>query len=264
MSSRDDILEGAVRQLREASNPGAGERGRILAIVQRRVDSPTPPAPERALRAGLAAALGVAESSRLRRQLLVWGCALGLAGFAIGVGVGFGVGQGSVVVPPPAPDPTPVQPAPTAAPPPALDAPESPGEPPLVEPSPPAVRLQPKPRAKPRARVSAAIIEPKPPTPLTLAEALELLQRAERALYADNAAWALSLLDRLDERTPRALLHEERIATRILAWCADGQIEKAERLASQARKEAPTSIYGAILERACGGARLPGTHSPRP
>jgi hypothetical protein len=280
MTSGDDRLDGALRQLREASNPSSDERTRILAAVQRvgspplapaaRVVAPTPP-------------LGVGRlgsSSMLRRKLLIGGLSLGLATFGIGVGVGVGLGGRSPVVPPPELAPVPAQAAPAAAPAPAAVVPELRarelpralglrGEPALLEPAtstrapPRAVQRRPTPQPKPRAAANAALVRPAP-SPLSLAEALELLQRAERAIYSDNAAWAVSLLDQLDERAPRDMLHEERIATRILAWCADGQVENAERLASQAREEAPTSIYGAVLERACNGDRLPAAHSPRP
>jgi hypothetical protein len=192
------------------------------------------------------------------------------------VGVGFGLSRSGGVVsgdaPAPELDAAPVQAAPAAAPAPALDSPEpqilpAPSEPVITPPA----RQQPKPRAKPRARPSPALAAPVPRRSLSLAEALDLLHRAERAIYSDNAAWALSLLDELDERAPPALLQEERIATRILAWCADGQVESAERLARQALEEAPSSIYGALLERACDSdegaeppSALPRAHSPRP
>jgi hypothetical protein len=269
MSSREDILDGALRQLREASNPGADERARILAAVRALGTSSAPAAP-RALpgetpRLGVRP-LGVGQGSMLRHEWLVWGFAFGLATFGIGVGigVGFGLGRGAVAVRPPELDPTPLPaapPAPPAAPRPSVAAPEPRFHERPTEP--PAMRRQPKQRPKPRPPTNATLAQPAPGA-LTLAEALELVHRAERAIYSDNAAWALSLLDQLDERAPRDMLHEERIATRILALCADGQVDSAERLASQARDEAPASIYGALLERACNGARVPAQHSPRP
>jgi hypothetical protein len=164
----------------------------------------------------------------------------------------------------------PVQAAPAATPMPSVVAPEPlrdelPAEPRRLVHAPPplAVRRQPKPRPKPRALSNPTLVQPAS-SPLTLAEALQLLHRAERAIYSDNAAWAVSLLDQLDERAPPTLLHEERVATRVLAWCADGQVERAETLARQAREQAPASIYGALLERACDSVRLPTTHSQRP
>jgi hypothetical protein len=59
------------------------------------------------------------------------------------------------------------------------------------------------------------------------------------------------LLDDLDARAARPLLREERLATRVLALCRDGQVDAAERLANAARNETPGSIYGALLQRAC-------------
>jgi hypothetical protein len=272
MSSRDDTLDDALRQLREASNPSADERARILAALQGLGTSPMPAAPERAL-SGPTRRLGVGRfgagrRSVLGRRLLGWGVALGLATFGIGVGVGFGLGRVGAVVPPPELAPIPMPAAPAATPAPSVAAPQPPGHelrtaPPRLAsvPPPPAVQRRPKPRPKARAPSDGPPAQPAP-SQLTLAEALQLLHRAERAIYSDNAAWAVSLLDQLDERAPRGLLHEERLATRVLALCADGQVEGAKQLARQAREEAPTSIYGAILERACDSVRIPTTHAP--
>ena len=281
MTSGDDRLDGALRQLREASNPSPDERTRILAAVRRVGSLPIAPAervpaPTPALGVGR---LGVGSSSMLRRKLLIGAFALGLATFGIGVGFGFGLGRGNRA-PPPALDSRPALAVSFAAPAPSVvaaeprphelpRADERRGEPLLLVPATPprapprAVQRRPKPRPQPRAPANAELVRPTP-SPLTLARALELLHRAERAIYSDNAAWAVSLLDQLDEQAPRDMLHEERIATRILAWCADGQVERAEQLASQARHEAPASIYGAILEHACDSVRVPTPHSPRP
>lgn len=304
MTHRFDILDGALRQLREASNPSAGERARMLAAVQRLgsnttapaaegapapVSAPTRvpvPAPSKPASTEELVAGRVEPSSLVTRKSLAWGLALGLAAFGAGMGIGVGVGidlgRGSVE-PPPA-HPLVSSPAAASVPAPSLAVPESPpaqgaahearplasrsdesrasasragsataeAAAPSPAPASAAARRQLEQRAKARARARPLATSAK--SPLTLAEALQLVHRAERAIYSDNAAWALTLLDDLDERAPRAMLHEERLATRILALCAGGQVESAERLASRARQEAPSSIYGSILERVCDSA----------
>jgi len=302
MTHRVDLLDGALHQLREASNPSAGERARILAAVQRlgsnttasaaegapapvpaptRVPGPAPWKSTEELVAGR-----VEPSSLLTRKSLAWGLALGLAAFGVGMGIGVGVGidLGRGSVEPPPEHPLASSPAVPSVPAPSLAVPESPlaqgaehearnrasrsdesrasasragsataeAAAPSPAPASAAARRQLEQRAKARARARPLATSAK--SPLTLAEALQLVHRAERAIYSDNAAWALTLLDDLDERAPRAMLHEERLATRILALCADGQVESAERLASRARQEAPSSIYGSILERVCDSA----------
>ena len=46
-----------------------------------------------------------------------------------------------------------------------------------------------------------------------------MLQRARRALNAENGRLALGIVEELDERFPKGLLVEERSATRILSLC---------------------------------------------
>ncbi|HTV19293.1 MAG TPA: hypothetical protein VMG12_11495 [Polyangiaceae bacterium] len=264
MTTRDDILAGALRQLREASNPSDAARRRVLASVQVSGSGGATLAAERLPPPG-AALSGPSRSSMVARRSLAGGLVLGLAAFGIGVGVGIGVGfglwRGSVDASSADAAPSPVLALPAPAP--GAPSASAPAEAPIaassLTPLTPAAPPQRASRPKPRARASAARIE-RVASSISLSEALQLLHRAERAIYSGNAAWAVSLLDDLDERAPAALLHEERVATRILAWCGDGQVERAEQLASQARKEAPSSIYGAILERPCA-ARVPASSS---
>jgi hypothetical protein len=249
MTSRDDTLDGALRQLRDASNPSADDRARTLTAVRGLGSPPVTPRTEPPVHA-----TGARATSK---PWAAWGLALGLVAFTAGFGLGRGSvgGAAPVLAPVPAPSAPAVPgvenvPVIAAAPATVESTPETHPEPrlPLVEP-PARARTRPS-RPRPRASPSPVLGEPATTT-LGLAEALRMLHRAERAIYSNKAAWAISLLDELDERAPATLLHEERIATRVLALCADGQVETAEQLAARARREAPGSIYGALLLRAC-------------
>jgi hypothetical protein len=266
MSPQDDKLESALLQLRAASNPRVGAKANILAAL--RASSGRPPLGTDELPAPEVNVQRPASSPRAlqllkpARQPLAWGLALSLAMFS----AGFGVGRSSVEQRSPAGEAMvsdgAAARAPLPDPPVALErhvAPP-PEAPPTIE-KPIARLVAPEPaerggrrQLKRRAHTAAALSKPQV-EPLSLAEALQLLQRADRAIYSGEGAWALSLLDELDARAPRPMLREERLATRVLALCRDGQLDTAERLAKAARDETPGSIYGAMLERACKPAQ---------
>jgi hypothetical protein len=266
MNSQDDKLESALLQLRAASNPRVGAKAHILTALQAPSSQPRatdelPVRREPVRRPTLSR--GPMEMLKAARKPFAWSLALSLAMFA----AGFGVGRGSAELHSPGGEPAvsdgsasqarvldqPVAPeipveAPREA---RLVAEPSKSEverPVLREPSARAALLERQPKR--RARSAAALSKPAP-SPLSLAEALQLLQRADRAIYSGDPAWAISLLDELDARAAGSLLREERVATRVLALCRDGQVDAAERLANAARNETPGSIYGALLDRAC-------------
>jgi hypothetical protein len=200
------------------------------------------------------------------RQPLAWSLALSLAMFV----AGFGIGRGSAASRPPLEPTFSVLVPPTrvgdsrVAAEGTVELPETAGLPTLSREFKPALKASPKPtpnaarERRPRPRSPSTAVHSNPAqAEFSLAEALQRLRRAERAIYSGQAAWALALLDELDARAPRPMLREERIATRVLALCRDGQVDAAERLATAARGEAPESIYGALLERACDTARVP-------
>jgi hypothetical protein len=264
MSSQDDKLESALLQLRAASNPGAGAKAHILAALQ----TPSPlatdalPIPAALVRRATLSR-GPIELLKAVRKPLAWSLALSLAMFTAGFGIGrsgaqlrsparqLALGDTSTeqrrvldsAVAPEIPVEAPAE-ARVVAELSRLEAERPVAREPLARAR--SVERQPKRRARP-----AAVLSKPAQSPLSLAEALELLQRADRAIYSGEAAWALSLLDELDARAPRPLLREERVATRVLALCRDGQLDAAERLAHAARNETPGSIYGALLERGC-------------
>lgn len=253
MSEREDSLSRALQQLRDESNPHAMHKQRVLLALQGAPPRAAGPEPQ-----DTPYTPGISmlrrRAPRLSRLAVCGGVALGGALFA----AGFFLGRQSVGLPLETVD-APVVPAQQLAPATFAVAPAAQPEavsvaaPPVAAPSvavtpePVVARSSPKPRASASARPASA------PAALSLAEALQLLHRAERAIYAGNGAWALSLLDELDARAPRALLREERVATRVLALCRDGKVAEARQLASAARSESPDSIYGALLESGCNG-----------
>jgi hypothetical protein len=253
--TQNDSLVRALRDLRSVSNPGADQKARVLAAVRTgavpRAASPVDP-----MRRDEQHEPRALPATGAGKNLWLPGVLLGLALFGAGYGLGrnasgHGAGSGESS-------------SASASPPPHLElsvaAPSSGVEPSLEqEPkafeaapssSEPSLRADSRAR-RPRRLASDSPRSKSPRATLSLAEALRLLHRADRAIYSDQAPWALGLLDELDERAPRSMLREERIATRVLALCKDGETEHAVSLAREAQAEDPSSIYGALLERGC-------------
>lgn len=91
----------------------------------------------------------------------------------------------------------------------------------------------------------------------SLAVEVWMLQRARRALNAQNGELALGIVEELDQRFPRGVLMEERNATRILSLCALGRDADARRFTAAFLGEHPGSVYAARVRDSCGasGAR---------
>jgi hypothetical protein len=87
---------------------------------------------------------------------------------------------------------------------------------------------------------------------------LELLERADRAVRADNSALALALLAELDARYPRSTLLEERAAMELLAHCQARAADAGSR-AQRFLRTYPNSVY---LERASELCQHGATASP--
>lgn len=119
---------------------------------------------------------------------------------------------------------------------------------------------------EPEPRAAAGAVPPRavpprsarPQSPVTgqatnepLKEALRRLRRAQRALYDNEAARALAVLDDLDRRIAPAVLGEEREMTRILALCGTGELAEARALAERWVAAHPQSIYLARLHDSC-------------
>ncbi len=88
---------------------------------------------------------------------------------------------------------------------------------------------------------------------------LELLERAERSVRADNAALALSLLADFDAGYPHSKLIEERRAIEVMAHCQARATDGTAR-AERFLRAHPSSVYAERIKEAC---RL-GAVAPRP
>jgi len=105
------------------------------------------------------------------------------------------------------------------------------------------------PRAASQGRKGGAIATPKPES--SLAIELAMLQRARRALNADNGRLALGLVQELDERFPKGVLLEERSATRILSLCMLGRTEEARGFGRRFQERYPGSVYAERVRGSC-------------
>jgi hypothetical protein len=110
-------------------------------------------------------------------------------------------------------------------------------------------------RASRAARALAPRPAPPPPGDSAGGE-LALLQRAERAVRADNAALGLALIAELEAKYPRSKLLEERRAIELMAQCGAGATDGAAR-AERFLREQPRSIYAARIEKLCSARVTP-------
>jgi hypothetical protein len=103
-------------------------------------------------------------------------------------------------------------------------------------------------RSRPRTAALAASAPPRAPVPPSPEDELVVLQRAERAVRAGNAALALALTDELGRLRPRSPLIEERRAIELMAHCEAGASDASAR-AERFLRDHPSSVYvGRILE----------------
>lgn len=144
-----------------------------------------------------------------------------------------------------------------------------------VAPTPAAVRFEAVRFDEPRSTERAAPIEPEPvPVPVPAQrsgeraaratppraaatapnEELALLQRAERAVRADNAALALALIGELEARYPHSTLLEERSAIELLAHCRAGASD-ADARAARFLRQHPSSLYAGRVRELCPSER---------
>lgn len=117
-------------------------------------------------------------------------------------------------------------------------------------PAPPASPRQPaRADSAPRGR-SEARSQPRAVTSRDWRGELELLERAERAVRADNAALALALLGDFDVRYPESRLVEERAAVETMAHCQATAPDGGAR-AARFLNQHPRSLYRTRVEAVC-------------
>jgi hypothetical protein len=250
---RPHPAERLLEQARSAA-PVAGVRARVLAGLEQRIagDAGIDPAPASLLappfaRVPLAGSARVASTSASALAALRWasfGVAMGALGYWWGRHEGEEMSRAAPVVVA-APSVAPVAsvaavPAPEAAPVEVVAAAAAAPEP-VVAAAPRAARRATKPRAPSHDEL------------LTLAQALELVRRAEAELRAGDASGARVLLGELDRGAPARMLREERLAARALAACLDGDASGAERYELELAAENPSSMYRGRIESSCAG-----------
>ena len=90
-----------------------------------------------------------------------------------------------------------------------------------------------------------------PQETLSFAEVVERLEQAQRAERDLSPEVALRLLDELDAHADAAVLHQERLATRVLAACDVGDVAAAQRAARELETVEPGSVYASRLGSTC-------------
>jgi len=105
-------------------------------------------------------------------------------------------------------------------------------------------------RARAARRTPAAPAQPES----SLAVELAMLQRARRALNAENGRLALGIVEELDERFPKGVLVEERSATRILSLCQLERAAEAKQAARDFLERYPSSVYAERVRQSCAAS----------
>jgi hypothetical protein len=262
MTKLDATAEITLELAHGAREPSAAEKARNLAAIRARLGVVPVPSGAPVLRAG---APGAGARSPLRSALprvLSAAAITGVVGFLIGLNMGHalserasGITAAARVAAAPAvavaSPPTPVA-VPSPAPPVAEVSSnvEAPG------PQPAKARL--KSRSVKGGEGRAVRARPADSDPAFL-EAVRLLRRAQRAARTGDGAVGSSLLDQLDEHFPKDVLQEERQATRVLCWCASGEVERAQSLARELLEHNPRSIYARRIRQSCAASALEST-----
>jgi hypothetical protein len=248
---------------RLAAEPWSGSAGAVTHRTA--LDAPSHFA-RSAASGALAGVIGAVRGSRLG----MLGVGL-IVGAMVGGWFGFGLGRSSsttdgrntppapvadaVAAPPAAPEQSPAasDEAPAAAP----DAPE---------PGPPALGATPEQAAADadaarsralgasRARAARRAAAAPAQAESSLAIELAMLQRARRALNAENGRLALGIVEELDERFPKGVLVEERSATRILSLCQLERDAEAKQAAREFLERYPSSVYAERVRQSCAAS----------
>jgi hypothetical protein len=91
----------------------------------------------------------------------------------------------------------------------------------------------------------------RPPEQLSFRQVLDRLRRAERAERNGAPELALALLDEIDQGAARTVLREERLLTRVLALCDQGDVARARQRARELAGAQNDSIYASRLRESC-------------
>lgn len=271
--SLDELERAFIRAAQQELGPSAADRERHQAALLERLAVGGPRGGAAAggvlheARAGFAGATGRVRVGLHESRLSMLGVGL-VVGAVVGGWLGFGLGRSSSSAARPAASAS--APAePHATPPRELGAGEAEGVLPALdvlaadaaapsaapEPAAEATASEPDGRTTARARALAHRAPPPSKPESSLARELAMLQRARRALNADNGRLALGIVEELDERFPAGVLIEERSATRVLSLCQLERVAEAKQAAQAFLARYPASVYAERVRKSCAAAR---------
>ena len=230
-----DIVETHLALTRRALTPSAALAGRVHARL----------AVESAASALAVTPVAVPSSPwRSLRASGKAGAALGTSLLVLGFATGYLARGGDAREPPPLPVAPVLQPSSATA------------LAPITEtvPEPPAAAEVARTRSAPPGMTRGAPVRQAPPATAPTTQGphaeLVLLQRAERAVRAGNAALALALTGELEERYPRSRLLEERRAIELMAHC-EAKATDASARAARFLREHSHSVYAGRIRTLC-------------
>lgn len=90
-----------------------------------------------------------------------------------------------------------------------------------------------------------------PTSPDRLADETALIARARDALRAHDPRAALAALDEHARAHPRGILTEEREVGRVLAYCALGDVERAQTIGARFLQAYPSSLHADAMRSPC-------------
>ncbi|MCR9164687.1 MAG: hypothetical protein ACE37F_13390 [Nannocystaceae bacterium] len=193
---------------------------------------------------GTAAASGMSTTAKVGLASALLGVA-GVLGVAMAEPESAVQASVPVATSPRPPDPPPEPPTQTR---PVLEAEPTPPRA-QVETAPPSPTATPrKPKRPPRAAPRPAPAPTKPPPTSSLAQELQRLQQARRALRSGDAARARALIEAHRRDYPASSVARERDATEIAALCAEKRSADAKRKAAAFAKAYPGSSQDLLAD----------------
>ncbi|HEY3495665.1 MAG TPA: hypothetical protein VGK73_13300 [Polyangiaceae bacterium] len=215
---------------RDALQPAAGDRERVLAALRARID--------------VAAGAGGGAAASAGATAASWPVIAGtIAGLAAVGAIAF-VSLRSPAETPRERAATTAAAVTTSAP--AVTARSTPEPSSVLDPVVAKAPEAPSPNAVAGARPSAAV---RPSD--RLAEEVAILSRAQTDLHAGRFASALRVLDEHQRRFPGGALAQERLAARVRALCALGRVPEAESELARLTRLSPHSLHEGRAREAC-------------
>jgi hypothetical protein len=253
-TSADDLVRSVLRDARAHAQPERHELASAFLGVQERLRQPEPPPSPSAAALPRRHEARVTSSGHLAgpARIIGWSALAAALGFWLGTRYERGLVHEHDAAPlalelPAAPAPAAVEATAVVEEPTSMPAVAAPASHAVAAPA----AQGDAPRTSARARAHLAR-----PTPrqLDFRQVLELLRRAERARQGGTPELALVLLEEIDRGASRDVLREERVITRTLALCDQGNDERARASARELAREDGASIYTSRLSQSCAAS----------